>query len=105
MTAMRRAMGAIVVMAMFMAMMAVSTAFAQVETILEQLKAHSNTRVIVRMKAATEERGWAKATSVSEQRALVREMRSRFDSELSQGDLIIQQAFSSLPFVALEVDR
>ena len=98
-------MGAIVVMAMFMAMMAVSPAFAQVETILEQLKAHSNTRVIVRMKAATEERGWAKATSVSEQRALVREMRSRFDSELSQGDLIIQQAFSSLPFVALEVDR
>lgn len=83
----------------------INVAQAQVDTIVQQLKAHGQARVIVMMKEAAESDAWARAGSAQEQRAMVREMRRSLDVELAQSDLVVQRSFSSLPFVGLNIDQ
>lgn len=97
------------------ALFGTSPAQAQLESILQQLEAEGQARVIVMMKQAgetnpgtgtgTNTRTWAKAASTREQRAMVSQMRRRLDPELARRNLVVQQSFSSLPFVGMNVDR
>ena len=84
---------------------AATPAHAQIESILQQLEANGHARVIVRMKAAAEGQAWTQAASVYEQRATVEQMRRSLESSLAASDLVIDQSFSSLPFVGLQIDR
>ena len=86
-------------------MAAASPAEAQLEQIMEQLEARGQARVIVRMKEAAQGSSWEAANSTAAQRAAVRAMRQRMDTALSEHDLVIDQSFSSLPFVGVELDR
>lgn len=87
------------------AMSAISPARAQLESILQQLEAQGNARVIVRLKDAAQDQAWSKTASVYEQRAVVEQMRRNLESALAVIDLTIDQSFSSLPFVSVKVDR
>ena len=80
-------------------------AHAQLERIMEQLEATGQARVIVRMKEAAHDTAWTSSTSTAVQRAAVRSMRRRFDSALAVQDLVVEQSFSSLPFVGVRLDR
>ena len=86
-------------------MAAASPADAQLEQIMEQLEARGQARVIVRMKEAAQGSSWEAANSTAAQRAAVRAMRQRMVTALSEHDLVIDQSFSSLPFVGVELDR
>ncbi|MDG2244319.1 MAG: S8 family serine peptidase [Rhodospirillaceae bacterium] len=86
-------------------MSAISPARAQLESILQQLEAQGNARVIVRLKDAAQDQAWSKTASVYEQRAVVEQMRRNLESALAVIDLTIDQSFSSLPFVSVKVDR
>jgi subtilisin len=85
--------------------MAVSPAQAQLESILSQIETAGHARVIVRMKEASQGQSWALASSVSGQQVAVRQMRERIEAAMVQRDLVVEQSFSSLPFVGLQVDR
>ena len=85
--------------------MATNPAQAQLESILSQIETAGHARVIVRMKEATEGHSWAQASSVYGQQVAVRKMRERIDAAMVQRNLIVEQSFSSLPFVGLQVNR
>lgn len=87
------------------ALSATSPAQAQLESILQQLEAQGNARVIVRMKDSAQDQAWTKTAPVYEQRAAVEQMRRNLESALAGNDLTIDQSFSSLPFVSVNVDR
>ncbi len=88
-----------------LAIVAATPAHAQIERILEHLEAEGHARVIVRMKAGAEGQAWADAASIYEQRATVEQMRHSLESALAANDIVIDQSFSSLPFVGLQIDR
>lgn len=110
----RLRLGAVVMLAL---LFGGAPAQAQLESILQQLEAEGQARVIVMMKEAGQAgskvntpagqsiHSWATAASTSEQRAMVRQMRRQLEPELNRRDMVVQKSFSSLPFVGLKVDR
>ena len=80
-------------------------AHAQLEQIIQQIESTGQARVIVRMKEAAQDLAWQNAKSTAAQRAAVRTMRQSLDTALAAQDLVVEQSFSSLPFVGVRLDR
>lgn len=78
---------------------------AQLDAIMQQLEAYGETRVIVRMSETATDTSWETAATTAEQRAVVRTMRRQLEAAMSEHDLVVQQSFSSLPFVGVQLDR
>ncbi|MFL2769886.1 MAG: S8 family peptidase [Rhodospirillaceae bacterium] len=77
---------------------------AQLEQIMEELEVHGQARVIIRMKESAQGGSWMEAGSTAEQRGAVRAMQARMATALSEHDLVIQETYSSLPFISVTLD-
>ena len=92
-----RRMGASAILCLIFAL----PAHAQLDTIIKQLELQGETRVIVRMSEAAADQSWETAATTVEQRSVVRAMRRQLEAALSDYDLVVEQSFSSLPFVGV----
>lgn len=78
---------------------------AQLESILNQIESAGYARVIVRMKDVPQGQAWAQASSLSEQKYAVSQMREQIEAAMAPADLTVERSFSSLPYVGVQVDR